>query len=258
MRHGNAIISLAIFAAVLSGCSIETKPTDSDKRSDVSDRTGPSDEEAQDPSKGRVGLRMPKKGKKPYAQLYVYLEKNDCMVDGGGVMPRPEPYPVDEVDDENGETVEVKHSAYGLRTEAEEGSDDGEYYGHEEHGEDREDEGFDCGANMVEQKFAFEEGAIVSIGDLVPGDYSIYVNLEDAEGNVIEEGYGWAYVAPGVVTSAAVELYPTTGNGQLDLEILRAGDRKASGSGSSFDGCGPSAYIGEDGEVHHAACAAAL
>jgi hypothetical protein len=91
---------------------------------------------------------------------------------------------------------------------------------------DADQEAGTCSSESFEQDFSYsEDDPNVAIDDLVPGGYSLYVSLIDDDGNTIEEGYGWADVAPGVVSKASVELYPAQGNGRLDIDILRGGDR---------------------------------
>lgn len=74
------------------------------------------------------------------------------------------------------------------------------------------------------KKIVLGESEIVSFGGLEKGYYDIEVRLYDAEGAMIEEGYASAEVLPGQTSIASVQLYKTSGDGSLIVEILRGSD----------------------------------
>lgn len=238
MHKVNYLISLTMMAALaLSGCGTEQKKKESN-RSTTTNTT------EQDPNKGRLGLRMPKKDKRPYAKLEITLQRqSECYgyADGGEPEPTPMPEPVPAIED-IAKTKEVSAEA-NLRTEVDHGDQpidnmpvcDGDY-----------------SVSSYTETFDFKEDAEVSIPNIEPGNYSITVRLLGKGGEAIEEGYGWAYVSPGIVTQAVVELYPTKGNGQLDILIVRGGDR-VDYNDHDFQ-CAPSAYVDQDGKVQYGDC----
>lgn len=244
MRKVNHLISLIVFAGLgLSGCSIENE-----KKDEKSPAAGGTEEPVAE-DKGRMSLKLPKQDKVAYKSLEITLESSNY--DG---CSWPEPYPMPEPAYEDDYDRQGGADSAALRspkqeTEIETWSDhckpSKSYY--------------------YSQTFDYVEEGVVSIDDIVPGSYQIHVRLLSASGNAIEEGYGWADVAPGVVTQAYVEIYPTRGNGRLDVEIVRGGDRvdykddrgEEEEEEDGYEGCGPSAYVGGDGEVHHAKCSSA-
>lgn len=229
MLKAKYLYSLTILSIItLSGCSFEAKEADTkDERTVVDPTPGPKPVAS---DKGRLGLKMPKQGDRPYKTLRIYLEKNDCaypvayaedsgMADGGSDDS------ADVGDEDKEEITAPGQDGAGVPPEEYEEND------YDDKDDVEYDHSYQCSTQSVDQAFDYEEGSIVSIDDLIPGDYSIYVSLIDENGETIEEGYGWSYVAPGVVSQALVELMPTSGNGRLDLEILRAGDRVKYGHG---------------------------
>ncbi len=236
MHKVNNLISLMMFMGLtLSGCSIqETKKEDTRSNTDGGKTEGPISKD-----KGRLGLKMPKQDKVPYRALEITLEQSYGCAEPYP-MPEPQPSEVECTLEESGDR-DVAASA-ALRSEKYDSSHD--------------DVGYSCDSESTQsysQTFPYSEDALVSIDDIVPGSYQIHVRLLGEAGETIEEGYGWADVAPGIVTQAYVEIYPTSGNGNLDIQIVRGGDRVD--YGDDHGGlCGPSAYQDENGKTRWATC----
>ncbi len=233
MYKVNGLISLMMFTGLtLSGCSVQEKKED-DKRSSTS---AGQTETPVAKDKGRLGLKMPKQDKVRYSALEVTLEQAyGCREP----HPMPEPLPAE------GPIIgeEETGSSAALRTVV-------------ENNMDYEDTSYKCDSGSTQsysQTFKYVEGGTVSIDDIVPGSYKIHVRLLGEAGEALEEGYGWAEVTPGVVTHTYVEIYPTSGNGRLDIQIVRGGDQIDCGDDRG-DLCSPSAYMGEDGKVHYGEC----
>ena len=74
------------------------------------------------------------------------------------------------------------------------------------------------------QTIILGEKDVLTFDALDRGFYDIEVRLVDAKGEILEEGYAGAEVLPGQTSFATVQLFKTSGDGSLTIEILRAGD----------------------------------
>lgn len=233
MLRSNILNSLVISACVaLTACSFEDKAQHKDASSsrttDGDDHDHHDHDKPVKKDKGRVSLRTPKQDSdRPFTILEVSLRQDTCWSKPQPEpMPMPEPMPGD--DSADGEGGDGGGSSDGEEAvdavppqEVAPSAIPPEYYDQE------------CESSSQDYSFAFNEGEVVSIDDLEPGEYLVSVRLINESG-IAEQGDAWIYVQPGIVTNAAVEVYPTDGAGRLDLEIIRGGERP----GEEYGECG--------------------